>query len=268
MDACAKYLTGSLGLPMALWARYAGQCLIVIVLVSRRPNVWKAKHPYLQVFRSVMLLTATGFFFTSIHRLGIPPATALMMLNPVLITLGGALILKEFLGVQRIIGVLLSLLGALIIIRPGTDVFSATMLLPLIAATCYAAYSLATRYVGRSEDVWTSLLYTGLVGGAMTSLALPFFGKIPNGYELLLMLAIAGIGTLGQLFVIRSFAKAEAGAVAPFAYAGLVYAAIISIVFYGDYPDAWTVAGSLVIAAAGIYVWHRENKAKKIRSAT
>ena len=178
------------------------------------------------------------------------------------------MILKEFLGVQRIIGVLLSLVGALIIIRPGADVFSPTMFLPLIAATCYAAYSIATRYVGRDEDIWTSLLYTGLVGGILTSLALPFFGKMPGGFDIVLMLAIAGIGTLGQLFVIRSFSKAEAGAVAPFGYAGLVYAAVISIAFYGDYPDPWTITGSLVIAAAGIYVWHRETKAKQNRPAT
>lgn len=263
MDASAKFLAGSVGLIMALWARYAGQSLIVLSLVSRRKGVWRAKHPYLQIVRSILLLSATGFFFAGIHALGIPKATALMELNPVLITLGGAVLLREMLGRQRIIGIVLSLFGALIIIRPGFQEFRIEMIYPVIAAVCYAGYSLATRFVGRNEDVWTSLLYTGLVGGILTSIALPFFWVTPSAKDLLIMVAIASIGTTGQLAIIRSFSKAEAGAVAPFAYAGLIYAAVLSALIYGEYPDVWTIIGSIVIGVAGIYVWHRENRAKR-----
>lgn len=263
MDASAKHLAGSVGIMMTLWARYAGQSIVVLALVSRRKGVWRAQHPYLQVLRSVLLLSATGFFFSGIHALGITKATALMMLNPVLITLGGALLLRELLGPQRIIGILVSLAGALIIIRPGFQDFSLEMIYPLIAAICYAGYSLATRFVGRNEDVWTSLLYTGLVGGVLTSIALPFFWVTPTAKDILIMVAIASVGTTGQLAIIRSFSKAEAGSVAPFAYAGLVYAAILSVIIYNDYPDIWTIMGSIVIGLAGIYVWHRENRAKR-----
>ena len=263
MDAGAKYLTGSIGVLMALWARYAGQTFIVITLVSRRKGVWRARHPYLQIVRSVLLLSATGFFFSAIHALGIPTATALMEVNPVLITLGGALFLKELLGPQRFIGIAISLVGALIIIRPGFQEFKIGMIYPIAAAICYAGYSLVTRFVGQNEDVWTSLLYTGLVGGVLTTLALPFFWVTPTPTEIAVMIAIACIGTTGQLFIIRSLSNAEAGAVAPFAYAGLIYATFLSIVIYGEYPDNWTIVGSIVIALAGIYVWHRENKAKQ-----
>ncbi len=265
MDAGAKFLTSSLGLAMALWARYAGQNLIVLLLVSRRKGVWKARHPYLQFLRSILLISATGFFFSAINALGIPTATALMALNPVIITLGGALFLRELLGPQRIIGIGISLVGALVVIRPGFQDFQLEMLLPVAGATCYAGYSLATRFVGQNEDVWTSLIYTGMVGGLLTTLALPFLWVTPSFDDIMVMIGIACVGTTGQLFVIRSFSKAEAGAVAPFAYAGLTYAAFLSILFYGEYPDSWTILGSLVIAVAGIYVWHRENKAKQNR---
>jgi len=263
MDAGAKYATGTVGLIMALWARYAGQSLLVIALVSRRKGVWRARHPYLQALRSVLLLSATGFFFASIHALGLPTATGLMQLNPVLITLGGALILRETLGPQRILGILFALAGALVIIRPGFQTFELAMVFPILGACCYAGYSLATRFVGHSEDVWTSLLYTGLVGGVLMSFALPFFWVTPSLPAIGAMIAVAAFGTAGQLLIIRSFSKAEAGAVAPFGYAGVVYAAILSIVIYREYPDFWTIIGSLVIVVAGIYVWHRENKAKQ-----
>lgn len=263
MDVFAKNLTPSIGLIPTLWARYAGQSLLVILLVSRKPNVWKARHPYLQALRSVLLLSATGFFFAGFVYMGLASATALMMLNPVLITLGGALILREGIGLQRIIGIALSVTGAMIIIRPGGDVFTPAMLLPIMGAVCYAAYSIATRFVGQNESVWTSLLYTGLFGGALTTLALPIYWQTPATTDLAMMFGIATAGTLGQLLVIQAFTRSEAGAIAPFGYVGLVNATILGVLFFGDFPDKWTLLGSLVITLAGIYVWHRENKAKR-----
>lgn len=258
MDVCAKVLTQQTGLAQTLWARYSGQCIIVIALVSRRQGVWKPTFPKLQVARSVMLLAATGFFFSGISFVGLAPSTALMNVNPVLVTLGGALLLREGLGPQRIIGIALSLIGAMIIIRPGAQAFTPSILLPLAAAICYAGYALATRFVGQREDIWTSLLYTGLVGGVLTTIALPFFW-IPLEFEDLgLMILIGCIGTTGQLFLIRAFSKAEAGSIAPFAYASLIYATVWGALFFDTYPDIWTIAGSAVIALSGIFVWYRE----------
>jgi drug/metabolite transporter (DMT)-like permease len=51
---------------------------------------------------------------------------------------------------------------------------------------------------------------------------------------------------------------AEASAIAPFSYLGILYATLFGIAFYGEYPDMWTMIGALVIAGSGLYVWHRE----------
>ena len=259
MDVCAKILTQQTGLAQTLWARYSGQCLIVLALVGRRKGVWNATFPKLQFARSVMLLAATGFFFSGITAVGLAPATALMNVNPILVALGGALFLGEKLGPQRMIGILVSLIGALIIIRLGAQTFAVTNLLALAAAIFYAGYALATRHVGQREDIWTSLLYTGLVGGILTSLALPFFWITLTWSSALLMLVIGCVGTTGQLFLIRAFSKAEAGSIAPFSYVSLIYATIWGAIFFGTYPDFWTILGALTIASSGIFVWYRES---------
>jgi drug/metabolite transporter (DMT)-like permease len=33
------------------------------------------------------------------------------------------------------------------------------------------------------------------------------------------------------------------------------------LLFFGEVPDLWTLAGMGVIAGAGVYVWHRETRA-------
>jgi len=259
MDICVKILAPQIGVLPTLWARYAGQMLLVLILVAPRlRSVAHTNYPRLQLLRSLLLMGATGFFFTGLSRIPLSDAAALMAVNPVLITLGAALFLGEALGPRRIGGITVAMIGALIILRPGSAVFSLNALLPLAAAVCYSGYALLTRRVGPDEDVWTSLFYTGLVGTIILSLIVPFAWVTPTPAALALMGLMALFGTCGQLFIIRSFSSGEAAMLAPYAYTGLVFAAFWGAMLFSEWPDTWTVGGALVIAAAGLYVWHRE----------
>lgn len=261
MDATVKALAPNVGVLPALWARYAGQMLLVFVLVlPRLRTVVRTKYPKLQFFRSLLLMSATACFFTGLSLIPLSDAAALMSTNPMLITLGAALFLGETLGVRRIAGIVAAMIGALIIIRPGSDVFSAAALFPLGAAVCYSAYALLTRRVGADEDVWTSLFYTGFVGTVLLSILVPFQWQTPSATDVGLMVIVTLAGTTGQLALIQAFTKGEAAMLAPYSYTGLAFAAFWGVIFFSEIPDFWTVVGSLVIAAAGLYVWHRETQ--------
>jgi drug/metabolite transporter (DMT)-like permease len=263
MDATVKALAPNVGVLPTLWARYAGQMLLVFVLVlPRLKTLVRTKYPGFQFFRSLLLMSATACFFTGLSLIPLSDAAALMSTNPMLITLGAAIFLGEKLGVRRIGGIVAAMVGALIIIRPGTDVFSAAALFPLGAAVCYSAYALLTRRVGADEDVWTSLFYTGFVGTVLLSILVPFQWQTPSASDVGLMVIVAIAGTTGQLALIRAFTKGEAAMLAPYSYTGLAFAAFWGVIFFSEIPDFWTVVGSLVIAAAGLYVWHRETRAK------
>lgn len=259
MDATAKALAPRVGTIPAVWARYLGQTLVVLVIVAPRlKSVLRTNYPKLQFARSVFLMFGTTFFFFSVANLGLTEATAIMDINPVLITLGAAFFLGERLGPRRIAGVCVAMIGALIIIRPGSSVFQPAAFLPLVAAISYTGYNLATRFVGRNEDPWTSLLYTALFGAIVLSCAVPFFWQPLDQTSLLLMLMIAGFGTVSQLCLIKALALGEAGMLAPFAYTGLIFATLWGMIFFNEFPDGWTIIGALIIACAGTYVWYRE----------
>ncbi|MCI5109146.1 MAG: DMT family transporter [Marivita sp.] len=263
MDATVKALAPNVGVLPALWARYAGQMLLVFLLVlPRLKTVVQTRYPVLQFLRSILLMGATAFFFTGLSLIPLSDAAALMSTNPVLITLGAAIFLGEKLGVRRIAGIAAAMIGALIIIRPGSDVFSPAALFPLGAAVCYSAYALLTRRVGADEDVWTSLFYTGFVGTVLLSLLVPFQWQPPSGTDIGLMVIVAIAGTTGQLALIQAFTKGEAAMLAPYSYTGLAFAAVWSVILFSEFPDFWTIVGSLVIAAAGLYVWYRETRQK------
>jgi drug/metabolite transporter (DMT)-like permease len=209
----------------------------------------------------VTQIGATAIFFTSLAYIGLAEATALIDVNPVLITLGAAIFLGEKLGPRRLFGVFAALAGAMIVIRPGAGVFSMAALLPLTGAICYAANALITRWIGPKESAWTSMVFTSVICTAIASLSLPFIW-VPIATADLPRFALVGLlGTVAQLCIIRAFTLAEAASVAPFAYIGILFATFWGILFFDTFPDRWTVIGALVIVTAGLYVWHREARA-------
>ena len=264
MDATAKGLIARYPAPQVIWVRFAGQlALVLFILGPRLGPALRTRFPVLHFWRSASQFGATTFFFLSLPHVGLAEATAIADINPVLITLGAALFLGEKLGPRRIAGVVVALAGALIVIRPGAGVFSWWAILPLLCAISYATSALLTRKVGAQESVWSSMVYASLFGTLAAGAALPFVWEPVAAGDLWQFGLIACLGTLAQLCIIRSFSITEASVVAPFAYLGIVFATIWGAIIYDQWPDRWTVIGALVIVGAGLYVWHRENRASR-----
>ncbi len=267
MDLLAKLLSEHLPVLQVVWARYVGQTVIVtLFLLPRLGRVVRSRYPGLQFLRSLFLLLATGAFFFAISRMGLAEATAIIDVNPVLITLGAALFLGERFGLRRALGIGAALIGALIIIRPGGAMFTPTALLPLAAAVFYASFALTTRFLGRDESLWTSLFYTALLGAVVLSLVVWRVWVRPDATALALMVAIGAVSAIAQVMLIRAFMLAEASVVAPFSYVGLLFATLWGMLFFDAFPDGPTMIGGAIIVAAGIYIWHRETgDAKRAR---
>ena len=109
-----------------------------------------------------------------------------------------------------------------------------------------------------SELPLVVLFYSSAVGSiACAPLALPLW-QHPTGFEWLLLIALGVMNAVGQYLIIRAFMLASASLLAPFSYFSIVWATLIGAVFFGSLPDKYTVAGTLVLIAAGLYVWHPE----------
>jgi drug/metabolite transporter (DMT)-like permease len=265
MDATAKYLMKEIGPAQTIWARYTVQAILVTVLILPKINIYgKTKYPKLQFLRSVALMMATTLFFFAFSKLGLAEASAIFNISPVLITLGAFLFLREQIGPRRVIGIVASLLGALIIIRPGSGVFTVYALLPLGAAIFYSTYSLATRFVGTNESPWTSLFYSAIFGAICYSIYIVFHWNPMSSNALLLTIIIGLFGTAGHICLIRALTLGEASLVAPFIYTNLLFTTIWGLVLFGNFPDFWTIAGALIIVAAGVYVWARDRVVSQI----
>lgn len=263
MDVCAKALSTRVDTVQILWARYTVQMVVVTLIVSPRlRSVIHTQRLGLQVFRAFVLLATTGFFFFGFKKMSLIETTALMQISPIFIMVGAAVFLGEKFGVRRAVAAGVALIGAMIVLRPGTEAFTPYALLTIGGTICYSTYALATRYAGRGEDVWTSLFYTGTVATLVLCVMVPFFWQPLEMSDLPYMFGVGLLGTMGQLLLIRALSMAPASVLAPFTYVALIFSSIWGVVFFNNFPDGPVYIGALVIVGAGLYVWHRETRVK------
>lgn len=259
MDVFAKSLVQRHDPVQVVWARYVSQTFWAFLLLAPwLGSMLRTRHPWMQAIRSALLFGATLCFFTSLQFMELAETVAVFEIAPLWITALAFFVLKEPVGPRRWTGVAIGFLGAMIIIRPGGEVFQPAAFLPMAGALCFAGYAIATRFLGDDEGPWTPFLYTALLGAVVATLFVPFRWTTPGTEDAVVMTFFGIIGGAGHLCMILALRHASASTVAPFHYAGLIYATFWGFIIFGEIPDRWTLVGAAVVVGAGLYVWWRE----------
>ncbi|MCL5776469.1 DMT family transporter [Limibaculum sp. FT325] len=263
MDAMAKDLADRVPPLQVVWARYTGQtAFLMLVFAPRLRSVLRTTNLRIQMLRSALLFGVTILYFTSLKYLDLAEAAALIQLAPLMIVGLAALVLREQVGPRRWTGVVLGLCGAVVILKPGVGVFQPAALLAVGSAFCLAWYQIATRMLGQADSIWTTMLYTTGFGTLCGALALPFVWVTPDAGTAMMLTVIGLVGFVGHLCLVWALGQAPASQLAPFNYAGLVWAIAFGMILFAEVPQTTTLIGAGVIVGAGLYVWHRERVRK------
>ncbi|MBC8410430.1 MAG: DMT family transporter [Rhodobacteraceae bacterium] len=263
MDSVAKHLVQNYPPIQVIWARYLSQTVVSFILLSPvLYRILRTKNFKLQILRSALLFTATVCFFTSLKTLKLADVNAIFQVSPIFVTILSVLVLKETVGHRRWLGVAFGLIGALLIIGPGTGVFSYAVILPIISALSYAAYVISTRYLSQDESPLTSFVYTALLGSIAASvLVVPSWTPIESS-DLFVFSVFGLLGATGHFLLIHAYRISEASFLAPFNYIGILYGSLWGFYFFNEVPSLITILGGLIIVSSGIYIWLREQKNK------
>ena len=256
-DSLAKYLTLFYPVSLVVWARFAFHLLLVVILLGPRyrSKLIRTQRPAEQVLRGLLLLFGSLLFISALKFLPLAEATAIAYLAPLFVTLMSVFFLKEKVELARWIAILCSFAGVLIIIRPGSGVFTWAALLPVANALTFAVYQIVTRRLANLESPYTSIFYVGLVGTVLLSGILPDVWTLPHTWGHALAFAAIGLfAALGHLILIKAYVYASAARLAPFSYSQLIWVALIGFILFGDFPDAWSLIGMAILIASGVHM--------------
>lgn len=165
LDTTLKYLGAFMPVLLMVWARYTFQAVVMFVWLARSKTAgFRPAHPKFQFVRGALLLATSAMAAYGLQYMPVAEFTAINMLTPVGVTLLAAWFLDEPVSRLRWALVFGCLAGALIVIRPGSGLFGWAVLLPLGAASTYAAFQVLTRKLAGLENPFITHFYTGLTG--------------------------------------------------------------------------------------------------------
>lgn len=263
VDTQAKFLTATLHPLQIVWTRQLGLLIGVLILLALRGrSVLRTRHPGLQIARGVLAAGSASLFIVAVSYAPLADAVAVSFVAPFMVTVLGALILREPVGVRRWIAVVIGFIGAMIVIRPGMGVIHPAVMLVLVAATLFALRQIISRALSGADPVETTVAYTALAGSLVLSVPLLFVWRWPSsGLEVALLVGVAVLAALAEVLVIKALEVAQAVVVAPVQYTMLIWGVFYGWLVFGQLPDFWTWIGALIIVATGVYTLHRERLA-------
>lgn len=267
-DVLAKLLTDDFHPLQVAWLRTLGLFLGVCILLGiRGRRVLKTTKPKLQMTRGVMAAGSATMFIYAISYVPLTDAIAVSFVAPFIVTLLGALVLKEPVGIRRWMAVFAGFIGMLIVIRPGLGVFHPAIFLVFAAATFFSARQLVSRWLSGVDSIETTVVYTALIAFFIVSIFQPFVWQAPPNVKSYFVIGtMALVAALGELFIIRALDIAQSVVVAPIQYSLIIWGTIFGFWVFGDLPDRWTVIGCAIIVTSGIYTTYREYQRSRVRS--
>lgn len=213
------------------------------------------------LLRSAADLVSTLLYLLALRQMALADLSAVMQSLPLAVTLAAALVFRERLGWRRLMAIGVGFLGVLLVLRPGTGAFDLWSLVALAAMLLIVVRDIATRFfsaaIGSSSIAFYAALTVMLSGFVM---GLGETWRMPSGTEAGLLLLAAGFLTVGYISAVATMRVGEISFVAPFRYTSLIWAIVLGLVFFGEWPDLWTWAGSFLVVVAGIYTILRERR--------
>lgn len=215
------------------------------------------------VARGMVHTCGVALWFFAMARIPIADVTAMNYLSPIYVTLGAALFLGETLALRRIMAVVVALLGALIILRPGFREVGPGHLAMLFTAIFFGASYLLAKLA--SDDlppavVVGMLSITVTIGLAPLALA---NWVAPNFSELLILSGVACFATAGHYTMTLAFRAAPLTVTQPVTFLQLVWAVLLGAVFFGEGVDPYVILGGMVIVGAVSFISWREAVLKR-----
>ena len=238
-----------------------GGMVVFAALVARAgQGLW---HPAMasraMVARSLSEVIGRLFFALAITLTPLSSASAILQATPLVVALGAVVFFGERVGWRRWSAIAVGFGGVLMILRPGLEGFETLSILAVIATLGFAGRDLGSR----AAPPGMSNLQLGVLGFAMLAisgaviLAVSGGATLPGLHGWGVLAAIIAVGVFAYNALTTSMRTGEISVVAPFRYSRLIIAMVLAVLVFGERPDLWTLAGSVVIVLSGLVLIKR-----------
>jgi drug/metabolite transporter (DMT)-like permease len=269
-DAAMKLVSTSLPTGETVFVRGVSTVALVTIAAFWTGAIYRLRDAFVRAmgWRSIGDVGSALFFQAALARMPFADLMGILQMTPLSLTAASALFLGEHVGWRRWTAVAIGFAGALLVIKPGSSAFNAWALLGVLSVLCGSLRDVSTR---RLDVALSPLLIMMLSQVVVAAAGLGCWAfetwKVPSPGEVFALIFASVFSLLGHLCVISSLRSGEVAAVAPFRYAGIVWAILLGLLIWNQLPDALSLAGISVLISAGLYTFYREQRLRRLRAS-
>lgn len=244
---------------------FIGLIVTIVILKRNRLSVLGQKeNRKLLWIRGLLGVGGVVAYFYSASYLPMADAAIINKTNPFFVTLFAWWFLKEKLSRVQIPALIITFIGAMLVIRPQFSFEALPAIIGFAGAIFMGGAYNTLRLLKEKEHAATVVFYFCLFS---TVIAIPFlvFNFVwPNTYELLLLLGIGLTALIGQYAITYAYRFAPAAEISIYNYTSIIIAVIFGIIIWNEVPDIYNIIGAVLIIGVAIVVWRYNKKSAKI----
>jgi len=254
MGALIKYLSPSLPSEVIVFFRSLIGIVVVVPLLLRQKVSMRTGVPHLHLLRGVVGFGAMYTFFYSISLIPLSQAVLLSYTTPLFAPVIAWLWLREGMGLKVWGAILTGFLGVVFLLHPksGTELLTVGGLIALSSGLLAAVALTTIRRMSDTEATTRIVFYHTFISLLASAVLAAISWQTPLLEQLLLLIAIGILATVGQMAITRGYSLAPVATAGPFTYTTVVFAAVMGAVFWGELFDVFTWGGSLLVIIGGI----------------
>jgi|TARA_X000001036_G_scaffold23531_1_gene19728 drug/metabolite transporter (DMT)-like permease len=268
VTATVRYLEGEVPAPQAAFLRYAIGTLFLIPSLISLTKI-KPDKPLLQKFvlRGLVHSIGVTLWFYAMSVMPVAEVTAIGFLTYIFVSIGASIFLKEKLHRHRLAAILISFIGALIVLRPGFKVIESGQLGMLMATVVFTASYLIAKIVSKERS---SSEIVAMLSIFTTIFLIPsaIYSWEPLSIKAFLILSFTAlIATVGHITMTKAIKAAPMVVTQPILFLQLVWASMVGLFIFNEKFDPFVILGGTIIMLCVCYVSYREHiLGKKITS--
>jgi drug/metabolite transporter (DMT)-like permease len=260
-DSATKFAAQYLPVSEIVAVRGGFALLIALLVVAWRRELFALpaiKNPYL-ILRALIEAVIGVLAIFALSQMPIANFTAIILIQPFVMTAIGAVWLKEKVGWRRWTAVAAGFAGMLLVMKPATADFELVSLVALLAALLSLTRDLLVRRIHAQVPTTVISFSTALFAvplGLLGATVQPW--SLPDAPTLAAIVISAAFLFAAFVLTVLAFRGTDVSAVSPFRYSIVVFAFVFGVIVFGEIPDTVSLIGIGIIVVAGLYMLHRE----------
>lgn len=221
------------------------------------------------LIRILCEITGRSFFALAIVLIPLSSASAILQATPLVVVIGAALFLNEKVTTAHWLATVLGFVGVIMIVRPGMASFEPASLCAVISTLSFAGRDLATRAASPKLSNAQLGLYGFLVLIA-AGVCLSLLSDRPFAIDATSSMEVAGtviFGVIAYSSLTVAMRSGSVSVVAPFRYSRVIFALILGFLVFDESPDMFTLGGTLIVVASGVYILLSKKSGASLKAA-